>query len=354
MEINLLLKIVDHYDNGLPFVVYSEPESSTATVYFQKDAVLHTTNNFTEAGFIFAPFDFMDSAIYIPEEENNVFQFNIENNATEVSLVNNSGSNSDKERYIELISKTLKVIKQQKTTKIVVSRYEDISINRFEVKTLIEQLFSSNFSAFRYIWYHSKTGLWCGATPEVLVKITGNSFTTMALAGTKQYNESKAVHWTSKEIDEQQLVTDSITNCLQRVTSVLKVSNAYTHRAGSLLHLRTDITGILKNRKTTLSTIAAALHPTPAVCGSPQRFAKKYILENEGYSREYYTGFMGPINTENTPSTLMVNLRCLRIENNIARIFVGGGITLGSNPQDEWQETQNKMQTMLQVLQPML
>ena len=44
----------------------------------------------------------------------------------------------------------------------------------------------------------------------------------------------------------------------------------------------------------------------------------------------------------------------MKIENNTARIFVGGGITIGSQPSDEWQETQNKMQTMLQVLQPML
>jgi len=134
----------------------------------------------------------------------------------------------------------------------------------------------------------------------------------------------------------------------------LKVSNPYTYRAGSLLHLRTDITGILKRGKATLTNIAAALHPTPAVCGSPQKFAKEFILQNEGYNREFYTGFLGPVNENGASASLMVNLRCMKIENNTARIFVGGGITIGSQPAGEWQETQNKMQTMLQVLAPML
>ncbi len=157
-----------------------------------------------------------------------------------------------------------------------------------------------------------------------------------------------------KELDEQQLVTDAITNSLQRVTSVLKVSNPHTHRAGSLLHLRTDITGIVKNGKATLTTIAAALHPTPAICGTPKKYAKEFIDENEQYDREFYTGFLGPINENGASATLMVNLRCMKITDNVARIFVGGGITLGSKPEDEWQETQNKMQIMLQVLRPML
>ncbi|MAB58387.1 MAG: hypothetical protein CL524_12710 [Aequorivita sp.] len=121
-----------------------------------------------------------------------------------------------------------------------------------------------------------------------------------------------------------------------------------------MLHLRTDITGILKRGKATLTKIAAALHPTPAVCGRPQKFAKEFILQNEGYNREFYTGFLGPVNENGASASLMVNLRCMKIENNTARIFVGGGITIGSQPADEWQETQNKMQTMLQVLAPML
>src|SRR5690606_32711850 len=108
-----------------------------------------------------------------------------------------------------------------------------------------------------------------------------------------------------------------------------------THRAGSLLHLRSDITGILKNGKATLTTIAAAVHPTPAVCGSPRKAARDFIMENEGYDREFYTGFLGPIMDNGASASLLVNLRCMKIYGNTARLFMGGGITIGSQPNEE-------------------
>ncbi|MEZ4779855.1 MAG: chorismate-binding protein, partial [Flavobacteriaceae bacterium] len=96
------------------------------------------------------------------------------------------------------------------------------------------------------------------------------------------------------------------------------------------------------------------LHPTSAICGMPSALSKKFILENENYNREFYTGYLGPILGPNEASFLFVNLRCMKLEKNKAHIFVGGGITKESNVNDEWTETQNKMQPMLQVLQPFM
>ena len=95
-------------------------------------------------------------------------------------------------------------------------------------------------------------------------------------------------------------------------------------------------------------------HPTPAVCGLPAKKAKNFILENENYNREFYSGFLGEINipksTKNKKSHLFVNLRCMSLENNIARIYVGGGITKDSIPEKEWEETVSKSFTMKSVL----
>ncbi len=355
MEHNPIIeKISDHYRKKLPFVMYALPENDELHIYLQKDNTLHTIEEFSKQVFVFAPFDFSETAFCIPEENCEIFQTTIEKQKFGSKVKKLARSVSEKNKYLKLFNKTHEAIKQRKATKIVISRFKDIKVTNFNLEELIKQLFSLNQAVFRYIWYHPETGLWCGATPEILVYTNEHSFTTMALAATQQYNGSMHVLWSPKEIDEQQLVTDSITNSLQKVTSVLKVSNSHTHRAGSLLHLKTNITGILKSGKTTITTIAAALHPTPAVCGTPQKFAKEFIKQNEGYPREFYTGFLGPIKTKHDPSWLMVNLRCMKIEENIARIYAGGGITIGSNPEEEWQETQNKMQTMLQVLHPML
>lgn len=355
MDFNLLIeKVSQHYNKRLPFVVFSLPDSDAITGLLQKLEKLHSVNYLTENGFVLAPFDYKENAPFIPESESERIAATIIIEKIDLTSVNISESHKEKDIYIEILDKTVKAIKSGKAKKIVMSRPNDFQLNNFSIEKLIKQLFSIYPTAFRYVWYHPKTGIWCGATPETLVQVEKDFFKTMALAGTQPYIGKEQVEWGAKELEEQQFVTDAITSSLQKVTSVLKVSNPHTHRAGSLLHLRTDITGILKKGKATLTTIAKVLHPTPAVCGSPQKAAKEFILENENYDREFYTGFLGPISSNGASASIMVNLRCMKIEANIARVFVGGGITSASIPLDEWKETENKMQTMLQVLKPML
>lgn len=354
MDFNLLAeKIANQYNKKLPFVIYSLPENDNLHALLQKDDTLHAVQELSESGFVLSPFDYKGSSYFIPENESDIFKSEFIKDVFKPTTIAITEEENEEKIYIKLLDATIETIKNGEARKIVISRPKNFQLQNFSVEKLLERLFSAYPTAFRYIWYHPKRGLWCGATPEILVQMENNSFQTMALAGTKSYINNEPVIWGAKEQDEQQQVTDSILNELASVTSAMEVSDTYTHRAGSLLHLRTDIKGKLNN-KITLTDIAVALHPTPAVCGNPQKFAQEFIIANEDYPREFYTGFVGPINKYNSSASLMVNLRCMKIEENTARIFVGGGITRDSNPKEEWQETQNKMQTMLQVLQPML
>lgn len=92
-----------------------------------------------------------------------------------------------------------------------------------------------------------------------------------------------------------------------------------------------------------------ALHPTPAVCGLPKAVAEAFILQNENYDRSYYSGYLGELNL-NERTSLFVNLRCVELENNLASIYVGGGITADSIPENEWEETVSKAEVMKKVL----
>jgi isochorismate synthase len=355
MDFNLLLeKISKHYIEKLPFVIFSTPGNEKISAFFQTNNQSHRIEKLNGNGFVFAPFDYGETAFFIPETDSEILESEYKCEEAVNAPVPIPKNQIEKNKYIKLLNITIESIKKKKANKIVISRFKDFDLQGFSLEQLLKSIFSKYPNAFRYVWFHPETGIWCGATPETLVQIENSSFKTMALAGTQPLTKREPVLWGPKELDEQQLVTDAITNSLQKVTSVLKVSNPHTHRAGSLLHLRTDITGVVKNGKATLATIAAALHPTPAICGAPQKVAKEFIIENEGYNREFYTGFLGPISENGASATLMVNLRCMKISDNVARIFAGGGITLGSQPEEEWQETQNKMQIMLQVLQPML
>ncbi len=349
----LLKKITSHYKKQQPFVLFSLPGSTTVNGCLQENLTLYDTECYTEECFVFAPFDYYKKAFCIPNEKGEVFECNFTKEELHKSEINTNVDSNQKEEYCTIVKGAIRSIKSRHAKKIVISRKYQVDIENFDLQQLITRILNLYPTAFRYIWYHPKTGLWCGASPEVLVETKGASFTTMALAGTQKYNSKEKYTWHHKEIEEQQIVVDEITNNLQKVTSVMRLSKTYTHKAASLVHLRTDITGILKKGKTTLSTITSTLHPTPAVCGTPQKFAKNYILENENYNREFYTGFLGPICEKDSCSSLFVNLRCMKIENNTAQLFVGGGIIIASNPEKEWEETEHKLQTMLQVLQPM-
>ena len=149
----------------------------------------------------------------------------------------------------------------------------------------------------------------------------------MSLAGTQLFIENKIPHWTHKEEKEQNIVTQMIVNTLQPITEELFVDKTHNLRAGNLWHLCNKISAKILPQ-TTVNQIINSLHPTPAVCGFPTEKAYEFILKNESYSREFYTGFCGLLNFQN----------------------VGGGINKDSRPQDEWQETQNKAQTILKVL----
>lgn len=350
---NLIERVSQQFDEKLPFVVFSLANNETISCYCQNDDTLHSDASLSKNGFVLAPFDSRLESYLIPQEESESFETSLNTSEIEKERVEVSELKSDKIVYQNFISQTIDTIKKGEAAKIVVSRMKEFSLSDFSVASLIERLFSAYPSAFRYIWYHHETGIWCGATPETLVDIKKSEFKTMALAGTLSYT-SGAIAWRKKELEEQHFVTEAILDNLKGIVEDVQISEVRSHRAGSLLHLCTDISGTLGKERGSLSKIAQALHPTPAVCGTPRNFARDFIIENEAYSREYYTGFIGPVADDGASATLMVNLRCMKIENGKAFIFVGGGITADSVPEEEWMETQNKMQTMLQVLRPML
>ncbi|HLV93250.1 MAG TPA: isochorismate synthase [Aequorivita sp.] len=349
----LIDRVTLQYSKGLPFAFYSYAGSKTVKCLLQKNNQLYTDNLLSKNGFVIAPFDSQQDTFLIPESESELITASIDLPELIKERVEISETKEDEEAYDHLLLKTINTIKEGNAKKIVVSRKKEFKLKGFNLQTLVNRLFSAQPTAFRYVWFHPSTGIWCGATPETLVNIKKSVFKTMALAGTQPYKEGE-VTWRKKELDEQYFVTEAILENLKGLVENVKVGPVETHRAGTLYHLKADITGALKEEPGILSKITNILHPTPAVCGTPQNYSRDFIIESEGYPREFYTGFTGPIEDNGTSASLMVNLRSMRIKDEVARVFVGGGVTIDSDVDEEWRETHNKMQTMLQVLQPML
>lgn len=348
---NLIFDTINNsYKSELPFVAYRKPNTEVISSFFQQNNELFFTENYSESGFVFAPFNDENNAILIPESKSDFLQGKLKFEEDFEFKNDFLKDNLSKENHIKLVEKAIKDIHKNELKKVVVSRKELVSLSNFNLVEIYKKLLLKYPNAFVYVWFHPKVGLWLGATPETLLKITNNSFETMSLAGTQLYNGTENVVWKAKEIEEQLLVTKFIESQLSNITSELKIHKTKTTKAGNLLHLKTVVIGNLKEKGYQLKKLIAALHPTPAVCGLPREAAKKFILEHENYNRTFYTGFLGELNFKNNNSTLFVNLRCMEIINKSAQIYIGGGITKDSNSEKEWEETVSKSKVMKSVL----
>ncbi len=354
LQSSLFLKITEQWKKELPFVLFAMPNESFCSLFYQNNSTLHTTETYKESGFVMAPFNFSGKSFFIPQTHKIVESLNVTYVEQEKVNIPKQFITSEKEQHIHLVEAILEQINTGEVVKVVASRKKKITLLNTDLELIASRLLQSDTSAFRYMWYHPDTGLWFGASPEILVKMDGKLFSTMSLAGTKKAIKGEQPQWTPKEVLEQKIVTDTIITKLQNITAAIKVTKPFSVKAGLLFHLKTEISGNIKKNDNTLFKIITALHPTPAVCGEPTKAAQKLISELENYDREFYTGFLGPVNQAENTTTIFVNLRSAKIEKNIASIYVGGGIVQGSNPEDEWEETENKLSTMENVLAPLL
>ena len=136
---------------------------------------------------------------------------------------------------------------------------------------------------------------------------------------------------------------------LEQFASRIGEEGTRTVRAGHLVHLRSDFNFTLPDTNH-LGSLLQALHPTPAVCGLPKREAWQFILRNEYAPRRYYSGFAGML--QPTGDThLYVSLRCMEILQDHCLLYAGGGLLRDSVEQQEWEETEAKMQTMRKLFQ---
>lgn len=358
----------NHFSDALPFVLYKKPNTKVVKALFQNNDTVYYSKNLIETGFVFAPFKAKDDAILIPSNVSSVleFEYTLQEKLKSQNIIRTDETEA-KAFHIKIVAKAIKSIEKNIFKKVVISRNETVKLIENNPIHLFKRLLQTYPKAFTYCWYHPKIGLWLGATPETLLSVTGKRFTTMALAGTQAFKNEDTVNWKAKETEEQQLVTNFIIEQLKPITNTIAIGETQTIKAGNLLHLKTVISGIVDAN---LKAIVNALHPTSAVCGMPKEATKQFILANENYKREFYTGFLGELNykekttrntnrrnvennayaTIKTVSNLFVNLRCMQLTDVKAIIYVGGGITKDSNPESEWIETVNKTETMKKVL----
>lgn len=351
-------------EKNLHFAAYRLPGRTGADVVIQKHPEMKELEDLTgrlpERGFLIAPFSRQDNPAYLispdilihnspSSEQLQVLRDLPENNQNK----NNRSCPADtnKADYTRLIRDTIGKINSGEFEKVVLSRVKTVQGNFKQLPDIFNILCETYPNAFVYL-FCVNGHCWAGATPEPFICSRGSELFTVSLAGTRPYRKEDLdiTQWNRKELQEQDYVTLHIEKVLKHCPALDYSKNGpYVARAGNLLHLRTDFAFSSADLGARLPTLINALHPTPAVCGMSTGKAMDFIRSTEKHDRGFYTGFLGPVGLGDVIQ-FYVNLRCLQVFDDRLVLYIGGGITHDSIPEEEWEETEIKAETLLSVL----
>tara|TARA_B100000780_G_scaffold277684_1_gene249002 strand:- start:9044 stop:10015 length:972 start_codon:yes stop_codon:yes gene_type:complete len=244
--------------------------------------------------------------------------------------------------HMNAVSKAIDLIENGVLDKVVVARIKSVTSDASPEATFKLKC-EKHPDAFVYLIDHPSCGVWCGATPELLIASSDNRVETVSLAGTRVLLKGDATNdWTAKEKHEQAQVTEYIQSVLENYgASEMSIEPRADRKYGNLIHLETRFRCSIKGD---IQHLASTLHPTPAVGGRPLKEACDFIALHEQFSRAYYSGYLG-VETA-SGSAYYVNLRAAQWMVGGIRIYAGGGIVEGSIPQDEWLETEAKIKAI--------
>ena len=205
--------------------------------------------------------------------------------------------------------------------------------------------------------YLYASGGFVGASPELLVRRRGRLAVSRPMAGTVPRGDSASAEadglarltGSPKEAVEHRLVVDAVAEGLAKVADRVEVGRPEVVRLSTVAHLATEITADLTGPLPSALELAALLHPTPAVGGSPRDAALAAIATLEPFDRGCYAGPVGWVDRAGD-GEWAVAIRCATLAGRRAHLIAGAGVVPGSDPDAEWAETEHKLRAMLEVL----
>lgn len=257
--------------------------------------------------------------------------------------------------WADLVAQCVEHIRRGDVHKVVLAR--DLvakSAEPIDLRALLARL------AERYpmTWTYLVDGM-IGATPELLVRVSDGLATSRVLAGTVSVDPdhtdplAKATQLarSDKDLGEHAFAVDSVAEALRPFCKAMNVPETPSVLPlPNVLHLSTDITGVVEEGSSSLR-LAAALHPSAAVCGTPTHLARDMIADLEHMDRGRYAGPVGWVDMHGD-GEWAIALRGGHVRPEVPeeiRIFAGAGIVADSDPRLELEETRAKFLPMLQA-----
>ena len=254
----------------------------------------------------------------------------------------------NREEWTHAVHRALREIDSGNMKKVVLARETTLHLNETVDPFQIAAALPTKGAALFCVDFGN--GAFLGATPERLFRKNGRIVQVEAMASTRRKHQTAAEFLTAeKEQREFQFVQHYLDQTLAPFcTAPLLYTPLSTHKTQTVEHLYTrGETALAPN--VSEEVVLQALHPTPALCGTPKQAALQWIQESEPFQRGYYGGYLGWSN--GAASDYMVAIRCCLLQGRIAKLYTGTGIVAGSDPDAEWDELEAKLSLYKKVFQ---
>ena len=258
--------------------------------------------------------------------------------------------------YRDAVKQAADAIDAGELAKVVVAR-EVEAVGSIDSSVVLARL-ASRYESCAVFGFGRGRSCFVGASPEVLVELDGDVVTTCAVAGTASRGATPA----DDADNAERLASDPKEQAEHRyvveyLRTRLALAGVDLHPTGDTVvrtlpgihHLSTMVTGRIAPEPGLALRLAGALHPSPAVGGTPSTFAQRWIAEHEGLDRGWYAGPVGWIDHRGCGS-FYVALRSALIGPDGLRLIAGAGIVAGSDPEQELVETDIKLAAVLDVV----
>jgi len=241
---------------------------------------------------------------------------------------------------------TLSAISRGEAAKVVLARRTHLDFAQpLDPVACLDTLSRANPRSFAYLVEPRPGSAFLGVSPELLLRLDGRCLETEAVAGTAPTDGTLDLLACDKNGREHRHVLDHLAARLDELCD--RVEAPQPRRLMNLrnvTHLAAGLRGELAPGRT-LGAVVAALHPTPAVCGTSPAAALAAIRRHEPFDRGWYTGVVGAVSHDR--AELAVAIRSALISDNRLTAFAGAGIVAGSDPAQEWRELESKIRPVL-------
>ena len=263
------------------------------------------------------------------------------------------------EEYERCVARAVDRLHGSELRKVVLARTLRITLEQpVDVPALLANLLRDNTHGYTYAVDLPSGSTLVGASPELLLSRTGPLVVANPLAGTlardpdpeRDRRNAEALLASAKDQDEHVVVVEAVVEALRPFCRRLDVAREPSLvSTPAVWHLSTRITGELIDSGVSALRLALALHPTPAVCGTPADQARRTIAELEPFDRGFYAGAVGWCDA-NGDGQWVVAIRCAEVSESTLCLYSGAGIMPASQPHLELAETSAKFRTLLRAM----